>query len=243
MMGPVGRCLETALRELLDEEAHHSDGGATIGDGITNRIDGSKHRDDVDDEGHWRGLPPFADASIGNDDGRASTNITEIRFDESMSRSIMESYREAVVRTRLDVTGERATHRASSSRNEGAVDNDRDDSADIAAPAALLMGEIDHYNRIGGQWRIIVRNAVLKRRTLTTLDNGLSGRSRRRRTALDWDDDDDDDDKGKIIEGRKKRGASSASSDKGNIGETVIRDSSNVDHFLGTIQILAYDDA
>ena len=37
-----------------------------------------------------------------------------------------------------------------------------------AAPAALVRGRLDHYNRMNGKWRIVVRDAQWKRRE--TLD-------------------------------------------------------------------------
>jgi hypothetical protein len=49
------------------------------------------------------------------------------------------------------------------------------------APAALLRGRVDHYNRVGGQWRIVVEEAEVRPRVL--LD---SNRKRRDRTSL-WE--------------------------------------------------------
>jgi hypothetical protein len=276
-IGPVGKCLEIALRGLFDDgeggdggrshrrtedvDDYYDGGGGSNDIGVdgmnvnTRVINASNHlphrdddENDVVDDGHEggeaarRGLPPSASSIGDDDDGRASTTnttteIAVIRFDDEMSRSIMESYRVAVVETNFDDHHHRLA--SSPSRNE---DEDEDDYIDstafAAAPAALLVGEIDHYNRIGGQWRIVVRNAILKRRALTTLDNGMSGRSRRKRTVLDWGDEYDDDDENERIEGRK----TGASSD--DVGGKVNGDlSKNADHFLGTIQVLAYNDA
>jgi len=240
MMGPVGRCLETALDELLAEDdqsamATRDDGGNDSGG--TTRVAGSNGRNGTDDESTGGKLDlPLAggrdcdgavdDANENNGRSvRESTSNLDVRLDDAMSRSILESYRKAVVETKFD--HERKPSSASSA----------DPTTDTAAPAAMLMGEIDHFNRIGGQWRIVVKNAVLKGRSLTTVDNGMPGRSCRKRTVLDWDDDDDD----ANVEGWKKS-ASLAASDKGVISGKVKNDSSGVHHFLGTIQILAYDD-
>jgi hypothetical protein len=240
LLGPVGRCLETALEELLaeDDQATRDDGGT--GSGGTTRVAGSNGRNGTDESpGGKVDLPTAETTADGGRDSdgavddangnngrsvRESTSNLDVRLDDAMSQSILESYRKAVVETKF--VHERKPSSASRV----------DPTTDTAAPAAMLMGEIDHFNRIGGQWRIVVKNAVLKRRSLTTVDNGMPGRSCRKRTVLDWDDDDG----GADVEG-SKRSASSAASDKGVISEKVKNDSSGV-HFLGTIQILAYDD-
>ncbi|KAL3807813.1 hypothetical protein ACHAXA_004680 [Cyclostephanos tholiformis] len=262
MMCPVGKCLETALDELLAEEddqrdAANRDGGDNDG-GIATGIGRSNHRDDVDDSsggGGCRKLPPTADSIadggrirdggamdaseyyIGRSLFRGTTSDPDVSLDDAMSRSILESYRRAVVETRFD--RERKTRDRASSRDDDDGDADADATYAVA-PAAMLRGEVDHYNRIGGQWRIVVRNAVLKQRSLATVDNGMSGRSCRKRTVLDWDDDyDDDHDDDANVEDRDKV-ASLAASDGDYIGGKPKRDSSHV--HLGTIQILAYDD-
>jgi hypothetical protein len=243
MMGPVGKCLETALDELLAEDDQtnmgtRDDGG--IGRGDITRVGGSNNFTDSDEKRPVknRELPPAesiadggrdCDGTVGanENNGRSfqeSTSNLDVRLDEAMSRSILESYRKAALETKFD--RERETSSVSPS-----------DLTTDAAPAAMLKGEIDHFNRIGGQWRIVVKNAVLKPRSLTTTDNGMSGRSCRKRTVLDWDDNNDE-----AHVGGRKKSASLDASNKGDISEKVKNDSSGVHHFLGTIQILAYDD-
>jgi len=207
MMGPVGKCLETALRSC------------------------SNNNNDDDDEDE--------SSSSSND----NTN-NSIKLDKSISRSILESYRKAVVETMFDHHERQLNNTISSTTSSHNVNNNSTmASVNVVAPAAMIKGEIDHYNRIGGQWRIVVKNAVLKRRSLTTLDNGMIGRSRRRRTVLDWEDDDndndndDDDDNGssaKVADDQKQSASVTESNTK--------RNDDKADVSLGTIQILAYDD-
>ena len=207
MMGPVGKCLETALRSC------------------------SNNNNDDDDEDE--------SSSSSND----NTN-NSIKLDKSISRSILESYRKAVVETKFDHHERQLNNTISSATSSHNVNNNSTmASVNVVAPAAMIKGEIDHYNRIGGQWRIVVKNAVLKRRSLTTLDNGMIGRSRRRRTVLDWEDDDndndndDDDDNGssaKVADDQKQSASVTESNTK--------RNDDKSDVSLGTIQILAYDD-
>ena len=217
MMGPVGKCLETALDELLAEEDNNSSIRSC-----------SNNNDDYDED----------ESSSSND----NTN----KLDKSISRSILESYRKAVVETKFDHHERQLNNTISSTTSSHNVNNNSTmASVNVVAPAAMIKGEIDHYNRIGGQWRIVVKNAVLKRRSLTTLDNGMIGRSRRRRTVLDWEDDDndndndndDDDDNGssaKVADDQKQSASVTESNTK--------RNDDNADVSLGTIQILAYDD-
>ena len=220
MMGPVGKCLETALDELLAED----DNNSSIRSCSNNNND-----DDDEDES----------SSSSND----NTN-NSIKLDKSISRSILESYRKAVVETKFDHHERQLNNTISSTTSSHNVNNNSTmASVNVVAPAAMIKGEIDHYNRIGGQWRIVVKNAVLKRRSLTTLDNGMIGRSRRRRTVLDWEDDDndndndDDDDNGssaKVADDQKQSASVTESNTK--------RNDDKSDVSLGTIQILAYDD-
>ncbi|KAL3793463.1 hypothetical protein ACHAW5_001638 [Stephanodiscus triporus] len=243
MMGPVAKCLETALDEMLAEDDQTNmgtrDDGGTGRRGTT-RVDVSNNFTDTDEEisVKKRELPPAesiadggrdCDGTIGanENNGRSfqeSTSNLNVRLDEAISRSILESYRKAAVETKFD-------------REREPVSASHSDLTTDAAPAAMLKGEIDHFNRIGGQWRIVVKNAVLKPRSLTTTDNGMSGRSCRKRTVLDWDDNNDD-----AQVGGCKKSASLDASDKVVFSEKVKNDSSGVHYFLGTIQILAYDD-
>ena len=218
MLGPVGKCLETALDELLAEEVDNS---------------------------------PTSRCSNNNNEGESSSNDNtnnNVKLDKSISRSILESYRKAVIETNFDHHHhERSLNTtissATTSVSHNVVNNNSTMASVDVAPTAMLKGKIDHYNRIGGQWRIVVKNAVLKRRSLTMLDNGMAGRSCRRRTVLDWDDDNDanntdDDNNGssvKVADDQKQSASVTESNTKRN-------DDKKSDVSLGTIQILAYDD-
>ncbi len=137
-------------------------------------------------------------------------------MDESTAKSILEAYGKAVAETRFDHVG-KASPMTECTVGDGLPHPDAE------------KGEIDHFNRVGGQWRLVVKNAVLKRRSVKTVDNGKPGRSFRKRNVLDWDDEGDDD--------RARGKGSSASTLDDPRDET-----SDVHHFKGTVQILAYDD-
>ncbi len=211
-MSPLGKCLETALEELLEEDQHQHD-YINIGDDESE----SNHHETPESNGHNESFEVAPKKNNGqshqeNDTVPESTSPTRrneqnISFDGAMSKSILEVFCKAVVETKFD--------------------NETNQS--FGAPAAMLMGEIDHYNRVGGQWRIVVKNAFIKRRSISQTDNGKTGRSWRKRMVLNWNDDGYDND---------------CDAARRSIRDTdrVPHTSSDVHHFPGTIQILAYDD-
>jgi hypothetical protein len=246
VMGPLGKCLETALEELLVED--QQDNRNPIGEKITGlrgrnvpcttREEQSRHHKTYENSEH-NGTNGQLHQERDNDSESSSTPTRrdhDIAFDEAMSKSILDAYCKAVVETKFDDgTNPSNTVATAPTPLQATTKAIQDDTT--RAPAAMLMGEIDHYNRVGGQWRIVVKNACLKRRSMTQIDNGKTGRSLRKRTVLDWNDnigvDDDDID----------NDARNAINDTG--GMPRKKGSSNsldVHHFPGTIQILAYDD-
>ncbi|KAL9188729.1 hypothetical protein ACHAXT_007107 [Thalassiosira profunda] len=218
-LGPVGKCLEAALDELLaDDRAsiggsrqEGAVGGADNGNQSTDELFATRKRKrgaDIGDDERAMRDGSVREAPHEDDDGTsASAPGNHLRVDESTSTSILEAYGKAVAETKFD----RQREKSATPSNDAAI-----------APAALLQGEIDHFNRVGGQWRIVVKNAVLKGRSTTKVVM-----RKKRRTVLDWGDACDKD---------KKRSASS-SLDSNGAGIAA-----DVHRFPGTMQILAYDD-
>lgn len=222
LISSVGKCLKTALDELAFDEkvaaarSHSSannylhgsdcDGGEMsfeLSDKKRKYRGGSAERDDSKQQNH--GLLQSNDLTSNN---------SNFRLDDSLSEAILGAYSKAVTETKFD--DQSKTARIVQSNNPTVN----------AAPAAILRGEVEHFNRVAGQWRIVVKNAALKERSTTKVDNGMSGRSLRKRTVLDWDAFDGGDD---CNSGRKK-------------SKEVTDEKRNVHHFQGRIQILAYDD-
>jgi hypothetical protein len=150
-------------------------------------------------------------------------------MDETMAKSICESYAQSVANTTHD---SRTKNSESIPTKTACAHPSALTNSTCTAPAALLNGEIVHYNRIGGQWRIIVKNATLMPR-LVKVDVGATSR---KRVMLDWNDNDvsvaanDCDEENRMDksdDGGKKRKAS---------------DDSDVYHFEGPFQLLAYND-
>jgi hypothetical protein len=248
----VGKCLEAALDEIQKEDddaiaaAAVDDGGVSVATSADSGDDRNKAvamgkavltTDNNEEESR---------SSIGQKRRRANSHGDEssserrsktqhyhdaeattaaIRMDKSISKSIMEAYGKAVAESNFDPT-------PSSVQNNLLASNS-------AAPAAMLTGEIDHYNRIGDRWRIVIKNAVIKPRKTTIITNGMTGTSLRRRHILDWEDEGSGgcNDAGAGVEKKKKCGSGSSKS-KHNEDE----DNDEAYHFKGTVQILAYDD-
>lgn len=241
-IGPIGICLETALDELIAEDNLICNDNDI--DGRSNDID-EEITDVPDDRQNKKRKQPIEDSSDAaatkkpaaeqNEDASCKyasrNNANLIRIDESMSKSILESYSNAVATTKYDQG--KKVHPGSSTPATAET---------TSAPAAMLQGEIDHYNRVGGQWRIVVKNAVLKPRSMKKIDNCMTGRSLRTRMVLDWVDDDNDN--GSSDGAPCKESVAKAGDDDIGVNNTKKGPSEDgaAHHFKGTIQILAYDD-
>ena len=192
VMGPLGKCLETALEELLAEDQQDNRNP------IVEKITGLRGRNVpcTTREEQSRHHKTYELSEHNESNGQLHQERDhDIAFDEAMSKSILDAYCKAVVETKFDDgTNPSNTVATAPTPLQATTKAIQDDTT--RAPAAMLMGEIDHYNRVGGQWRIVVKNACLKRRSMTQIDNGKTGRSLRKRTVLDWNDNigvDDDD--------------------------------------------------
>lgn len=183
-IGPIGKCLEEALNELLSEQDH--------------------------------------DDSVHDEDGDSSSHKSN-KLDESLAKTIIKSYADAVATTSYD-------HRT---KNTGyhCTKNQSSDAKHTTAPAALLKGEIEYYNRIGGQWRIIVKNAVLMPRRVK-VDFGKNGR---RRVMLDFDQDIDTE-----TAGDEDAEMACAVGESGSKKRKM--DDPDIHRFDGSVEILAYND-
>ncbi|KAL7519145.1 hypothetical protein ACHAWX_003938 [Stephanocyclus meneghinianus] len=210
LIGPIGKCLEAALYELCDEDGpHDAEDGCSCDkcpddcDCIfaetdsTSKLDqytGPIHRDcdnhaskndmngaNVPPKRAFKSNPSKHDSNRPESKARRSTYESSPRrneMDQSIALSILESYSHSVANTIFD--------NRKKSQSQSSTKDQLFTSTKIA-PAALLKGEIDHYNRIGGQWRLVVKNAVLTSRNVAQVDNGRDGRGQRTRMMLDWD--------------------------------------------------------
>ena len=256
LLGRVGKCLEAALDEIQKEDddaiaaaaVDHGGGSvatsadrdcddrnkaSALGKEVLTADNNEENRSYIDQK--RKRADSYGDESSSEQRSKtqhhhdADATTATIRMDKSISKSIMEAYGKAVAASNFDPN-------PSSDQNNLIASNS-------AAPAAMLTGEIDHYNRIGDRWRIVIKNAVIKPRKMTIITNGMTGTSLRRRHVLDWDDEGSggcsDAGAGGEKKKKKKRGSGNgASESKHNDDE----DNDEAYHFKGTVQILAYDD-
>ena len=234
-IGRVGKCLEAALNEIQreDEDTLLSANKKKDNDSIS----------DIDEDGE-----KIAATSLGEDgmsicefscsssvkkrkrtnsrDSDGDTTSNMLKMDKSISKSIMEAYGKAVATTNFDPEAGKIIPSTTMSI--------KDDNQTITAPAAMLQGEIDHYNRIGDRWRIVLKNASIKPRKTAVITNGMTGQSLRRRLIMDWDDEGN--------AGKDPRQVDVGGRKKGRRQDNDAEEDVGAYHFKGTVQILAYDD-
>ena len=235
-LNPISKCLQVALDELLTEDQSFDgeDDSIELNGTESGQYISSKKRTqstDVDDI-------TMKQSSDEHNIHDASVNNNKIRIDETISKSILESYSNAVATTKFD---DQEKHIFPGSFAPPSHDDTNSTSTSTScqqAPAAIIQGEIDHYNRVGSNWRIVVKNATMKSRSVTKIGNGLDGRRYRSRTVVDWEDDKVD---GASSCKKKRSLDDSASSNHAARKDSVTKDD-NIHRFEGTVQILAYDD-
>jgi hypothetical protein len=246
MMSPVGKCLETALDELrtASKTTTANSSADDYQGGYPRNSSGTKDFDELDNprsrsarkRKHATSITiggQAESANVSSMKGKSYQNVSEelelasnsnmLPLDDSMSKSILQSYINAVALTNFDPEGRKTSIDDSVPHLPSLKTNA------TVAPAAILQGDIDHFNRIGGQWRIVAKNAVVKQRSTKKVENGMTGRSRRKRTVLAWDDTES------ITCGSDCKDACDNDANNTTLSGYVHR-------LKGSIQILAYDD-
>jgi hypothetical protein len=110
-----------------------------------------------DDASEWSdGSIPAAVATL--QPKKKSRN--KMKLQPHMVDSVMKQFGQAVAESKW--TNALSSSSSSCGTNDGRKINE--------PPAALLKGTIDHYNRLGGKWRIVVEGGQLKRRVRLARD-------------------------------------------------------------------------
>jgi hypothetical protein len=94
------------------------------------------------------------------DERQSARKRQKINFDSGAADRIMQTFGEAIAKTQL-----KPDHT----------------SAAATAPRALLRARLDHYNRVGQNWRLLIDNVKLKERAPLSVE-----RKTRNRTSL-WE--------------------------------------------------------
>jgi len=85
-----------------------------------------------------------------NREGEEDTFLSnrKIALDQPMINQILQSFGKAVEQTQRD-------------QREMQMNREARSKSSVAAPAALLHGRVDHFNRRGGKWRFMVHDAKI----------------------------------------------------------------------------------
>mmetsp|Transcript_29560 Transcript_29560/g.61365 ORF Transcript_29560/g.61365 Transcript_29560/m.61365 type:complete len:269 (-) Transcript_29560:131-937(-) len=229
-ISPVGRSLETALAEIQAEDEHTLNDGNNNCDEMCQSV-GSTATMNCPVENDFRGTKRkiFCEKKAedivrengGEPNNSKQTNVSESRSNRQKSIILDESFAQSILDTYCTSFAQSSFENNANERNDNAAMTHRSKitKENSSAPAVMLQGEIDHYNRIGGQWRIVVKNATIRLRTVVESDNGLDGISKRYRHVLDWRGD-------ACNQTFSKFGLNNSDDEK----------------IIGKIQILAYDD-
>jgi hypothetical protein len=137
--GIIGQCLREALQDCLVADIDDKDEDVM-----------AHHPHEDDDVSVLSGGGSIA-AAAAIPQPRKQKSRLKMKLQPHMVDSVMKRFGEIVAETKW-------TNSLSSSweKNGGRKRNE--------PPAALLKGWIEHYNRIGGKWRIVVEGGQIKRR-------------------------------------------------------------------------------
>jgi len=194
-IGTVSRCLEDAISDLIREEDASVDTATAISSVVATAS--TKTNTNTDEAGSdvINGSSSTAHSIDGDNDdnGDRSKAVPVERTNECQtlpSRSefktkLLEKYGEAVAgidwddRDVVADPSDTGIHRPTKKRG-----------ADTACPpAAILLGTMTYYNRIGGQWRIVVSDGEIRRRVNFDYTRDEKGKKRKNGKSL-WDQSD-----------------------------------------------------
>eukprot|EP00978_Attheya_sp_CCMP212_P041698 scaffold242451_cov42-Attheya_sp.AAC.1 len=221
-LGPLGRCLEEALNDLMSRDAHEAEiddmSGSEDGLASTQKRQSLHTAPDLDPD-----PDPETLGGVGNDDEKdASCDPSTVAarkellreacgVDSGMVECLMNTLGESVAQTRWSVT-------VAEEEDDSIVTttkSTRERNTVVAPPKALLRGRVDHFNRVGGKWRIVATNVEIRPRV------NLNTTTTNKRT--------------------KKRDRSSLWDTSGNAIMEYPSENNSI-QLKGTVQILAYDD-
>jgi|Transcript_22339 hypothetical protein len=218
-LGPLGRCLEEALNDLMSRDAHEAemDDMSESEEGLATRIRQSLHTAPDPDLETLEGF--------GNDEKDASCDPPTLAarkellreacgIDSGMVECLMNTLGESVAQTRWSVNVAEEEDDSIVPTTTANQSTREHTNTVVAPPKALLRGRVDHFNRVGGKWRIVATNVEIRQRV--NLDTSTNKRTKKRDRSSLWDTS----------------------------GNAIVEDPSeyNSIQLKGTVQILAYDD-
>eukprot|EP00562_Extubocellulus_spinifer_P034680 CAMPEP_0178694624 /NCGR_PEP_ID=MMETSP0699-20121125/8357_1 /TAXON_ID=265572 /ORGANISM="Extubocellulus spinifer, Strain CCMP396" /LENGTH=285 /DNA_ID=CAMNT_0020340139 /DNA_START=12 /DNA_END=869 /DNA_ORIENTATION=- len=255
-LNPLGRALASALTTLEDEDEFDTI-ATSLGDDTaaaeargaddTNKSSGSSH-----ESGSKRGKKRPRN-SVGEvagtgcaDAGEESLPLSRPKVDKKMKEHLLETFGDAVaatdwygVDTNAYASDNSTALRENEEQTNDAITTSTSTCTPVISPAALLRGKVRHYNRIGGQWRILAKDVEIRPRVNL---EGKEGQVRKRawkkadRKSL-WDRSLEED--GRQGDATAAAAATAEDSDLGGLDVDV--EGSSI-KFKGDVLILAYND-
>ena len=145
-ISPIASCLDRALTALVAED-QQDDSSCSVKEDEDNSCS-------VEEDGS-----SASSSRIESEVEASSSTSLDVKIDEDMKAKILEAYGDAM--------HEAEWEKPSSISDTTQRDNDRSESTAsnrCYPPAALLKGKLKYYNRMGGQWRIVVSDAEIRER-------------------------------------------------------------------------------
>jgi len=207
-LGQIGRCLDEAIQQLVSEDTKHTT-TASVSSSAKKDDDESYLTQEETTENQPRKRRRSGSNQETNVNAENENKIKKIPFDESIKKSILAKFGESVASSWSKTNNKEGKNPISHSPGAAVINN---------PPAALLQGKVRFFNRLGGNWRIIVTDAQIRPRV-----NFDSKRKKRGNYETLWE-------RSVATGGNKEE---NNDGDGGNV-PTV--------HVEGDMQILAFDD-
>lgn len=170
-LSTLSTTLDEALTDLIQESK------SSKGEGIDLRSKCSKGNDVSDASSISSEEQSCTKLNTSNDDDGCENPSKKIVMDDTFKNYILQKLHEA----HADITWQNQQTLQLPTVSNQKENHNKNQTKE--PPAALLHGKLKYYNRVNGQWRIVVSNAVLRPRV--NIDYRKKNR-KRNRTSL-WD--------------------------------------------------------
>jgi len=185
-LSTLAKSLDDAMSDLIKENNNDDENTITKDERYDDKIDddddqhlnnNSKQQDsNVSDIGSLSSGDERSNVEIDDTDNCDLKDISSSLFNDQFKKTVLQKFGDA----QATIT---TSQQHDSLANHDEYMQSSNSNGIKEAPAALLHGNLKYYNRINGQWRIVVGNAVLRPRV--NIDYGKKNK-KRNCTSL-WD--------------------------------------------------------
>lgn len=248
-LNPLGRALASALTTLENEDEFDIVVAAEARGADDTSKSSCSSRESRSKRGKKRPRNSVGEV-VGTDSADAGKNmepaipslpLSRPKVDKKTKEHLLQAFGDAVTATDwfgIDTNAGASDNSTTLRGNEGQTNDAITTSTPVISPAALLRGKVRHYNRIGGQWRILAKDVEIRPRVNL---EGKDGQVRKRawkkadRQSL-WD---------RSLEEDERQGnatAAAASAEDPDLGGLEMDVEGSSIKFKGDVLILAYND-